>query len=305
MSYLIATPDPATGTVSIDLEQTIAYDLFGRTVANGWGSPDFGPAYTVHGAAAQYAVSGGLGRITPTPVNTNFEVTLDTGQTDHENVLQLVTTTNPTGAGFSTGSMLRFTDVNNHIRIAAAVAVGGAVTLQIAARVSGSLYQLESVASAFTNGSGLTLRSRVCGNNIYAKLWQSSTVEPTAWTLTATFPGLPNGTRAGAWARRETGSLTPTVMLFDDSWYGTADGQPVGSPPLRLFRVTPDGVRTEVRGSPFWTTLSVPDGDIAYWTSWDNEAPLDVDLFYEMTSACSTTPVLTSNTFQLDSEGGG
>lgn len=304
MAYLIATADAPTGTVSIDMEQTIAYDQFGRTVANGWGSPDFGPAYTVHSTPAQYSVSGGLGRIAVNTLGADFNVTLDTGAIDHENVLQLVTTTSPTGAAIRLGSITRYTDQNNYYRTSAVVAVGGAVSLEIAARVAGTLYVLTTVSTSLTNSSGMFLRTRVCGNNIYARIWFSSTPEPTAWTATAVFPGLPNGTRAGAFGRRETGNLTPTTILFDDSWYGTGDGPQVGDPPLRMYRVTPDGVETELRGSPFWTERNMYDGDVAYWTSWDNEAPFDTNIFYRLYSACGTL-IRTSNTVNLDSDGMG
>lgn len=304
MTYLIATPDPATGSMSIDLEQTIAWDVFGRVAANGWGSPDFGPAYTAQAPTAQFSVSGGLGRIAVNAVEDTFEVHLDTGQNDHENMIQLVTTTVPTGAPVRTGSVVRFLDGNNYFRAAALIAVGGAVSLEMAARSGGVVHTLSTTVTSLNSASGMFLRTRACGSTFSAKIWYSSTPEPTAWTAEVTFPGLPLGTRAGAFARRDTGNLTPTTFLFDDSWYGTADGPQNGDPPLRLYRVTPDGVETEVRGSPFWTERNATTGDVAYWTGWDNEVPFDVPVFYRMYSACGTL-ALTSNTETLDSDGDG
>ena len=46
MSTLVATTDPTTGTIRIDIEQTQVRDLFTRVVANGWGSATTGQAWT-------------------------------------------------------------------------------------------------------------------------------------------------------------------------------------------------------------------------------------------------------------------
>lgn len=304
MAAITATPDPSTGTVLVQVEQTIARDTFTRVVANGWGSPTFGPAYTVHNAVAQFSVNGTVGIIDVNATGTDFMATLDTGQNDHEIVMLLETNTTPVGGATRYGVVVRFTDTSNYFRVSEVIAVTtGAVTLEIGARVAGTFSTLTSVATALTTATNNNLRVRTCGNMIMAKVWNSATAEPSAWNLTTTYPGLPTGTRAGALARRETGNSSPTQFQFDNSGWFTADGAPSGSD-LRLYRVTSDGVRTEVQGSPFSTEPGSPFSNAATAVFWDGDAPFDTNIFYEMTSTCGET-VLTSNTVVLDSDGFG
>jgi hypothetical protein len=70
MASLTATPDPTTGTVLLDVEQTTLRDIFSRVTASGWGSATTGQAWTVSGGAAgDYATTGTTGTHTMNTTN--------------------------------------------------------------------------------------------------------------------------------------------------------------------------------------------------------------------------------------------
>lgn len=139
----------------------------------------------------------------------------------------------------------------------------------------------------------------VCGTTMKAKAWRGGFAEPD-WMLTVTNFDLTSGTETGIRSLLPVGNtnILPFTFTFDN--YAAFIGQD-----LRLFRVTPDGVRTEVQGSPFKTGMASANladgGGLA--TFWDSEAPFDIPVFYQVTSLCSPTVVeITSNTVTLDSD---
>lgn len=304
MASLTATTDPATGTIRVDVEQTIARDTFTRVLANTWGSPDVGPPYLHIGALTQYSVSGSVGVVTPDSVNNGRGAVLDTGSTDHDLVVEIITNTIPTGGTTNYGGAVRYMDASNYMRGSALIATGtGAITAELMARVGGVDTVIASVATGLTIAVDHRVRIRACGNRFMLRISPISAPEPEAWTLDVQFPGLSVGTFAGAIFRRNTGNATPTFAGFDNLVITTADGPPSGDD-LRLYRVTPDGVETEVRGSPFSTEPATAFANMATAVFWDGEAPFDTDVFYRMYSACGTL-ALTSNTVNLASGGDG
>lgn len=304
MAAITATPDPSTGTVLVQVEQTIARDTFTRVLANTWGSPDVGPAYLHIGALTQYSVSGSVGVVTPDSINNGRGAVLNTGSTDHDLVVEIITNTTPTGGTINYGGAVRYMDASNYMRGSALIATGtGAITAELMARVGGVDTVIASVATGLTIAVDHRVRIRACGNRFMLRISPISAPEPEAWTLDVQFPGLSVGTFAGAIFRRNTGNATPTFAGFDNLVITTADGPPSGND-LRLYRVTPDGVRTEVQGSPFSTEPAVASANAATAVFWDGDAPFDTNIFYEMTSVCGET-TLTSNTVVLDSDGFG
>ena len=304
MATLVATADPATGTVLVQVEQTIARDTFTRVVGAGWGSPTVGPAYVLSAAAAQYAVTGTVGTINANALSTDFTAVLQSNQNDHDIQVNLGTNTISTGGTTNYGVVVRYTDANNYWRVTAQIVTGtGAVTLSLVSRVGGTNTTVTTVATGFTITTDLTIRARACGNRVMARIWQTSTPEPTSWQIDQQYPALLTGTFAGAVYRRNAGNATPTTVEFDNLVLTTADG-PVFGDSLRMYRVDVDGVETEVRGSPFSTNPGSAGVSGATATFWDNEAPFDTNIFYRVKSACGET-VLTSNTISLTSSGMG
>lgn len=299
MATLVATADSTTGTIRIDVEQTIMRDLFTRVVANSWGNATTGQAWTsTGGIAANFSVNGTQGIHSVTTVNASRRSVLNTGFPDMGGQFQVtipaVATTNP----IESGLYLRHTDVSNNYYVNISIAASNVVTMSIRRVALGVDTALASVVLNQTHVNGATwfVKGEICGSTIRGKAWRSTVSEP-GWIATTTDSSLTTGNDIGV--RSFLGTGNPTIAFAYDDAFSYV------SQPVRLYRVTPDGVQTEVRGSPGNTENATAAAASAVATYYDNEAPMDVDVFYVLTSACASTVVATSNTVQLDSGGDG
>jgi hypothetical protein len=117
--------------------------------------------------------------------------------------------------------------------------------------------------------------------------------------LTAADFDLTAGTGVGARSFLVTGNTNVApVMAYDNAFAYV-------SQPLRIFRQTPNGVRTEVRGSPLNTANPTAAAATGIATMWDNEAPLDTLISYIMLSNCNTAIVVSGAAVTLDGQSGG
>lgn len=299
MSSLTATADPTTGTILVNAEQTLARDLFTRVVANGWGNMTTGQAWTFGGGvSADYSVNGTQGLISVTAANAVRRQTFNTGFNDHDITASVTISALALTQPIEPSVLFRLTDANNYYYAALTIAPGGVVTLQIKKRVLSANGTVDGTfVLPFTHVAGTTYRIRAaaCGNTLKAKAWVSTVTEPD-WMINTSNGDLPTGTLAGVRAFLENGNTNVLPFVFTYDNMVTITGQPV-----RIFRVTPDLVRTELRGSPVNTEGGTAAAATATATMWDNEAPFDQNIFYVMTSNCSDTAVVTSNTVNLDS----
>jgi len=79
------------------------------------------------------------------------------------------------------GAVLRWTDTNNWYK---AYIDGTALVVQ--KKVNGTPTIIGSASFAATAGTSYTLRFRVVGSTLYARVWQTGTTEPTSWMITVT-----------------------------------------------------------------------------------------------------------------------
>lgn len=288
MATITAVADVPSASVQITINNEVVNDTFTRVVANGWGSADTGQAWTTAGGVAgDFSVNGTVGLISVTATASDRFVTLDTGFADQDVTVELDTNTTPTGGSTQYGATARFTDTSNHYIGYASIAITtGAITAVLARRTtSGGLVQLGSVATGLTIATNASLRLEVCGTLIRLKIWTTSTTEPTGWNISVVDPaGLLTGTRAGTFAQRDTGNLTPTVFAYDN--FG------VDVPFESLYRVYPDGTRSLVRGSPFFFS-----GNTA--VLYDTEAPLNTAVYYQAEACLSS--LLSSGSVVIES----
>jgi hypothetical protein len=197
-------------------------------------------------------------------------------------------------------AMARFVDTSNYYFAEVSIAPTNTVTLNLRKNVLGVLTTLSSVVLDQVHAAGATwnVGIDVCGRTVRAKAWRSTVTEP-GWMLVAVDGDLTTGTAVGARSFLVTGNTNVNpVMAYDNAFAYI-------SQPVRLYRVTVDGVRTEVRGSPGFTENPTAAAATATAVFWDSEAPFDTDVFYELTSNCSTFAAVASNTVSLDSGGDG
>lgn len=301
MVSVTATPDPTTGSTLVQVEQTIARDLFTRVVAGGWGNATTGQAWsTSGGAAGDYSVTGTAGQVTINSINVSRLTHYDTLSVDHDTTIQWISpASTPTGANWSIGVVGRYTDSNNYYVGHIQVAPAGTVTATISKRVLGVTTEVTTFVLPVTHvgNAQYFLRLAVCGSTIKFKAWSTLVAEPD-WVLTITDFDLTTGTRTGTRSLFFVGVTNP--MPFP--W--TFDNMvTIVSQPIRLYRVV-GGVYEEMRGSPGNTNQQTAAAATATATYWDNEGPFNVSTTYALRSACTNVDLATSTPVTLTSDFG-
>ncbi len=86
------------------------------------------------------------------------------------------------------GAVLRWSDSKNWYK----ASING-TTLMIQKKVNGTLTLLSKTAFAATAGTSYTLRFRVVGSALYAKVWKKGGTEPASWLITVADSSLLSG----------------------------------------------------------------------------------------------------------------
>src|SRR5258708_5113314 len=76
------------------------------------------------------------------------------------------------------GAVLRWSNTNNWYK-----AYINGTTLVVQKKVNGATTIIGSASFAATAGTSYTLRFRVVGTTLYARVWQTGTTEPTNWMI--------------------------------------------------------------------------------------------------------------------------
>jgi hypothetical protein len=79
------------------------------------------------------------------------------------------------------GAVLRWTNGNNWYK-----AYINGTSLIVQKKVNGATTIIGSASFAATAGTSYTLRFRVVGTTLYARVWQTGTTEPTNWMIMVT-----------------------------------------------------------------------------------------------------------------------
>lgn len=301
MASLTATPDPATGSVLLDVEQSLVRDIFSRVVANGWGNATTGQLWTTQGGAVgDYSVNGTQGVHTNNTVGAGRFSFTSVGMTDMGAMVQVTVPVAALTQPFELFTLVRFTDTINYYAAMIQIAPSGVVTLFARKVRLGVITNLGSVVLGQVHVPGATwlMAAEVCGTTLKVKAWRSTVTEP-GWMLEVTDFDVVTGSNTGVRSVLSSGNTNGTVAFAYDNFVSWI------SQPIKIFRVTPNNVRTEVRGSPLNTTNPTAAAATAIATLWDNEAPLDTVIYYVLTSNCGSTAVLTSSSVTLDGQGGG
>ena len=269
----------ATGTVSRSVTVTapptppapgvLASDAFAREVIGGWGSANFGGAWTLDGKAADAAVAGGSGRLTSMAAVTTTQRLGISGQ-DVSVQADVTLEKAPTGGGsfVSLGSRtVGSTRYSTQLWFAA----DGTVTLSLVSVVNGAESELASyrLAGKYTAGTTLTVRTEAIGNGtttLRARAWTTGTTEPAAWQVSAT-----NSTvalqKAGGVAVELYVSKSATsaqTLRLDELTVGAPSVAPTNTAPTAAFTSAVSDLTTSVDGS----SSTDAEGAIASW-AWE------------------------------------
>ncbi len=221
--------DTPTGAVSPTAPTTTyATDTFTRTVTNGLGTADTGGAWSVGSGAANFSVSGGLGRIRIPTAGAGSGATLPGVSQSATDLTMSVATDKPVvgGALFvsvrgrnvpSVGdyrAKVRFKpDGGIGLSLSRMTASGTETTIQAEVTIAGLTYAV---------GDRLNVRVQVTGTSpttIRARVWKVGTTEPTTWqrTITDSTAGFQTAGNIGITVFFvATSTSAPLVVTMDD-----------------------------------------------------------------------------------------
>ncbi len=194
----VTDDDGATGTVTQSITVTaptevlLAADDFERAVQNGFGNAVIGGAWTASSTAANYSVTGALGRInTPTAGAARAATLGSVSARDVEAVVDLAFDKVPVGNGSYASLVVRkvgTTEYRLRVRLTATGSfrelmrvVNGTETVLLSQTITGVRYT--------TAGSLVHLRLRAVGNGtttLQGRIWFGSDPEPTTWQIQTT-----------------------------------------------------------------------------------------------------------------------
>lgn len=227
----------ATKTVTVAAPQVWAQDAFTRTATNGWGTATTtGGPWTMFPSSAtalsKFGVNGTGGTVTLSAGN-NYSASLagSTPSTNTEERFTLAFNQPSTGGGFYFSALGRQIDNANDYRAKFRVASNGVVSLWLTKTIGGVETVLSSTTIpglTVTTADQLSVRFQVTGTNpttLKAKVWRTSSTEPTAWALTATDATASLQTAGYVGVNSYVSSsatAVPVVYTYDDFWAGPA-----------------------------------------------------------------------------------
>lgn len=191
-----------------------------RTVANGWGSPNTGPAWTVSGgAASDYSVGGGFGSIAVGSVNVSRFAVNTGGGSDFDIKATVSSSVLATGGSHFAYLVARLSGGTSQCYQARIeFTTAAAVNLLISRRVASSDVTIASTTTSLTHTAGgrFYLRFQVTGSRLRAKVWLASASEPSEWTLSTTDTTITTGTGVGV--RSLLASTNTNVLPVTFNW---------------------------------------------------------------------------------------
>lgn len=193
---LCASPSRADG-VDACPDPPVITDTFTRTVAAGWGTADTGQVWTnAGGSAADYSVSGGLGRHLMSAVGASRRTTVPAPFADADVRMDIAFTQTASGtANAQAGLMARSVsaDGSNLYHIRLEFQPDGQLSLSVVRIVATVQTTLGTTLLDMTYEPDqmFTLRVQLQGQTIRARAWPADGAETSEWALTvsdATFP---------------------------------------------------------------------------------------------------------------------
>ncbi len=175
----------ATSTTSLPPANVLARDTFQRPDQQFWGAASDGQSWSGDAAKAPaFAIVNRTGQVTGAG-SAIYDSVLGKPMTDSE---VLFSGAINHFAAANMGALLRWTDGNNLYK----VFIDGA-NLTAIKKVNGVVSSLQSEPFTARDGISYSLRVRVMGTGIMARVWQTGQAEPPNWMLVASDNALTSG----------------------------------------------------------------------------------------------------------------
>lgn len=201
-------------------KSSAVYDTFGRTVASGWGIADSGQTWTVVGTAAEYSINSTYAITSHPSVGIAHLALTAAPSADVDLYVDVAASALATGASLFTGPIARAVDNNNCYQALVELTTTNTILLTIRKRVAGVETQLGATfPSTLTHAAGTFYRVRlqVIGTALKARIWLTTSPEPSVWHIETTDSSLTAAANLGVRCFRNTGNTNVSPELRFDN----------------------------------------------------------------------------------------
>ncbi len=211
--------DAITQNVTVTAPTVFASDLFGRTVANGFGTADLGGAWSLVGAATSFSVNGGSGKIAGAVGSDRSVFLTGISQRDIDETVDVSIDRAASGSGAYVSLVGRRVANNTDYRLRLRWQSNSTLVAYLVRVVNNT-----DTILAWTNVTGITptpgdvfrIRLQVSGGAATlarAKVWRANVAEPAAWLV--------SGNDSPPAALQVAGGVG-VIHYHSSSWTGTA-----------------------------------------------------------------------------------
>jgi hypothetical protein len=208
--------------VLIRPDTNLVTDSFTRSVSNGWGTSSSGAVWTATGTAANFSVTGTVGRHTHSAATGALYATLPNTMLRSDITVKVKVNALSTGAPQTVACVSRFVDGSNVNRCELRFMTDASMQLRLVHRIAATDTLGVTAATGLTHvaANSYWLRVQVGKTTVRAKAWLDGTTQPRTWQLDGS-AGVDSANAAagkpGVYSIRETGNTNASATLdFDE-----------------------------------------------------------------------------------------
>lgn len=199
-----------------------AYDEFGRTLTDSWGSSDALDTWTnTGGVAADYDVLSGYGRHINQATSTGHHSVISNADADFDITCDITTAATATGASLFGGVLARYVDADNLYEARLEFSTANVLTLAIRERAGGVEATLGAAFTHWRAHVALTyvrVRFQGVGTALKAKAWRVGDPEPDVWQVETTDGTLTGAGSIGVKSVRNAGNTNANAEFRFDNF---------------------------------------------------------------------------------------
>ncbi len=192
-------------------------DTFTRTVANDWGTPDTGSAWTATGgSASDYAVGSGIGTVTLSTVDVQRRTRISAVSPDFDIYCDVTTSALATGDSLYGGVTGRMADSSNMYMARIAFTTANTIVVSLRKMIAGVQTELGTYTLPDTHVAGTFMRVRwqADGSTLRVRAWMAAASEPSQWHIDTTDTSLTTAGQIGTRSIRVTGNTNAASVAI-------------------------------------------------------------------------------------------
>ncbi|MFE2019892.1 hypothetical protein ACFW9O_17835 [Streptomyces sp. NPDC059499] len=196
-------------------------DAFGRTAASSWGTADVGGAWSIgFGSASDFSVASNYGIMTLTSTNASRIMRITSPLADTDVYVDVATSALATGGSLYGMSVCRYASSNDYYMARIEFTTAQAVILSVRKRVAGVDTQLGTFTTALTHVAGTfyRLRFQMEDTELRAKVWATTSTEPTTWQAMGTDSVHTDALSVGCRAVSDTANTNVSAQVRFDNF---------------------------------------------------------------------------------------